>query len=107
MSDRNPQRQAADGLAVEAEKPKLQRPPLYKVILLNDDYTPMDFVVEILQIFFGMDRHKATQIMLHVHRKGVGVAGVYTYEVAETKVNRVHDLAKEYEFPLKCSMEEA
>jgi ATP-dependent Clp protease adaptor protein ClpS len=106
MSDRNPQRQAADGLAVEAEKPKLQRPPLYKVILLNDDYTPMDFVVEVLQIFFGMDRHKATQIMLHVHTRGKGVCGVYTHDIAETKVSQVNSYSREHQHPLLCIMEE-
>jgi ATP-dependent Clp protease adaptor protein ClpS len=106
MSDRNPQRQAGDGLAVEAEKPKLQRPPLYKVILLNDDYTPMDFVVEVLQIFFGMDRHKATQIMLHVHTRGKGVCGVYTHDIAETKVSQVNSYSREHQHPLLCIMEE-
>lgn len=106
MSDRNPQRQAADGLAVEAEKPKLKRPPLYKVILLNDDYTPMDFVVEVLQIFFGMDRHKATQIMLHVHTRGKGVCGVYTHDIAETKVSQVNSYSREHQHPLLCIMEE-
>jgi ATP-dependent Clp protease adaptor protein ClpS len=106
MSDRNPQRQAADVLAVEAEKPKLQRPPLYKVILLNDDYTPMDFVVEVLQIFFGMDRHKATQIMLHVHTRGKGVCGVYTHDIAETKVSQVNSYSREHQHPLLCIMEE-
>jgi ATP-dependent Clp protease adaptor protein ClpS len=106
MSDRNPERQATDGLAVEAEKPKLQRPPLYKVMLLNDDYTPMDFVVEILQIFFGMDRHKATQIMLHVHTQGKGVCGVYTHDIAETKVSQVNAYSREHQHPLLCIMEE-
>ena len=94
------------GVVTETEK-KLKKPPLYKVLLHNDDYTTMEFVVYVLQSVFHLDPTKATQVMLHVHRKGIGVAGVYTYEVAETKVNRVHDLAKEYEFPLKCSMEEA
>jgi len=94
------------GVVTETEK-KLKKPPLYKVLLHNDDYTTMEFVVYVLQSVFHLEPTKATQVMLHVHRKGVGVAGVYTYEVAETKVNRVHDLAKEYEFPLKCSMEEA
>ena len=106
MSDRNPQRQAGDGLTVEAEKPKLQRPPLYKVVLLNDDYTPMDFVVEVLQIFFGMDRHKATQIMLHVHTRGKGVCGVYTHDIAETKVSQVNAYSREHQHPLLCIMEE-
>ena len=94
------------GVVTETEK-KLKKPPLYKVLLHNDDYTTMEFVVYVLQSVFHHEPTKATQIMLHVHRKGVGVAGVYTYEVAETTVSRVHDLAKEYEFPLKSSMEEA
>jgi ATP-dependent Clp protease adaptor protein ClpS len=103
-SDTNPDFE--HGVVTETEK-KLKKPPLYKVLLHNDDYTTMEFVVYILQSVFHHEPTKATQIMLHVHRKGVGVAGVYTHEVAETKVNRVHELAKEYEFPLKCSMEEA
>jgi ATP-dependent Clp protease adaptor protein ClpS len=94
------------GVITETEK-KLKKPPLYKVLLHNDNYTTQEFVVYILQAIFHHPPTKATQIMLHVHRRGIGVAGVYTYEVAETKINKVHDLAKEYEFPLKCSMEEA
>jgi ATP-dependent Clp protease adaptor protein ClpS len=94
------------GVVTETEK-KLKKPPLYKVLLHNDDYTTMEFVVYILQSVFHHPPTKATQIMLHVHRRGIGVAGVYTYEIAETKVNQVHELAKKYEFPLKCSMEEA
>lgn len=93
------------GVVTETEK-KTKKPPLYKVLLHNDDFTTMEFVTYILQSVFHHDETKATQIMLHVHRKGIGVAGVYTYEVAETRVDRVHDLAKQYEFPLKCSMEE-
>ena len=93
------------GVVTETEK-KTKKPPLYKVLLHNDDFTTMEFVAYILQSVFHHDETKATQIMLHVHRKGIGVAGVYTYEVAETRVDRVHDLAKQYEFPLKCSMEE-
>ena len=94
------------GVVTETEK-KLKKPPLYKVLLHNDDYTTMEFVVYILQSVFHHPPTQATQIMLHVHRRGIGVAGVYTYEVAETKVAQVHELAKEHEFPLKCSMEEA
>jgi ATP-dependent Clp protease adaptor protein ClpS len=94
------------GVVTETEK-KLKKPPLYKVLLHNDDYTTMEFVVYVLQSVFRLPPTKATQIMLHVHRQGHGVAGVYTYEVAETKVDQVHELAKKYEFPLKCSMEEA
>jgi len=94
------------GVITETEK-KLKKPPLYKVLLHNDNYTTQEFVVYILQSIFRHPPTKATQIMLHVHRRGIGVAGVYTYEVAETKVDQVHALAKEYEFPLKCTMEEA
>ncbi len=106
MSDKETDNYLSDELTVEADKPKLKRPPLYRVVLLNDDYTPMEFVVEILQIFFGMDRHKATQIMLHVHTKGKGVCGVYTHEVAETKVSQVNDYSREHQHPLMCTMEE-
>lgn len=80
-------------------------PPMYQVILLNDDFTPMDFVVHVLEKFFSKDRQEATEIMLHVHRRGVGVCGVYTYEVAETKVGLVMDYARKHEHPLQCTME--
>lgn len=80
--DDSPQR----GLAVEEARPEVTRPPLYQVVLMNDDYTPMDFVVEVLQVFFGLNIERATQVMLHVHTRGKGVCGVYTREVAETKV---------------------
>jgi ATP-dependent Clp protease adaptor protein ClpS len=86
---------------------KLKQPPLFKVLLHNDDYTTMEFVVHVLQSVFNLEEALATQIMLHVHRKGIGVAGVYPHEVAETKIEQVHALAREYEFPLRCSMEEA
>lgn len=95
------------GLSVLEAKPKLKRPPLYKVVLLNDDYTPMEFVVILLERFFGMSREKATQVMLHVHTKGKGVCGVYTREVAETKVAQVNEYARENQHPLLCAMEEA
>jgi ATP-dependent Clp protease adaptor protein ClpS len=95
------------GLAVQESRPKLQRPPLYKVILLNDDYTPMEFVVQVLESFFHMDREKATRVMLHVHTRGVGVCGVYTRDVAETKVALVNDYSRSNQHPLLCSMEEA
>jgi ATP-dependent Clp protease adaptor protein ClpS len=85
---------------------KLKRPPLYKVLLHNDDYTTMEFVVHVLQSVFNHPEAEATAIMLHVHRKGIGVAGVYPYEVAETKVEKVHSLARAHEFPLRCTMEE-
>ncbi len=95
------------GLVVEQARPKLKQPPLYKVILLNDDYTPMEFVVQILEYFFGMSREKATQIMLHVHTRGKGVCGVYTYDIAETKVAQVNDYSRRHQHPLLCTMEEA
>jgi ATP-dependent Clp protease adaptor protein ClpS len=85
---------------------KLQKPKMYKVLLHNDDYTTMEFVVFVLQSVFHHDETKAVQIMLHVHRSGIGVAGVYTREVAETRVSQVSDLAREHEFPLRCSLEE-
>ncbi len=87
-------------------KQKLQKPPLYKVLLHNDDFTTMDFVVFILVQVFHKSEEEAIQIMLAVHHQGVGIAGVYTHEVAETKVNQVHNLAKAHEYPLLCSLEE-
>ena len=86
-------------------RPKTQRPSLYKVLLLNDDYTPMEFVVLVLQRFFGKSTEDATRIMLHVHQKGVGVCGVYTYEIAETKVAQVVEFARQHQHPLQCTME--
>ncbi len=86
-------------------KPKTKKPSLYKVLLLNDDYTPMEFVVFVLERFFGMNLDQATRVMLHVHQKGVGICGVYTFEVAETKVTQVMDFAKEHQHPLQCTME--
>lgn len=86
-------------------KPKTKKPAMYKVLLLNDDYTPMEFVIHILERFFGKNRQEATDVMLHVHRKGVGLCGIYTYEVAETKVAQVMDYARANEQPLQCTME--
>jgi ATP-dependent Clp protease adaptor protein ClpS len=86
---------------------KLKQPPLYRVLLHNDDYTTMEFVVWILETVFHKVEAEATEIMLHVHRNGIGVAGVYPHEIAETRVNEVHDLARKHEFPLRCSVEEA
>lgn len=94
-----------DGLVVQEAKPKLQKPQLYKVILLNDDYTPMEFVVVVLERFFHKNREQATQIMLHVHTKGMGVCGLYTRDVAETKVQLVMAFANENQHPLQCTME--
>ncbi len=84
---------------------KTKKPALYKVLMLNDDYTPMEFVVHTLQRFFKMSVEQATQVMLHVHQRGVGVCGIFTYEVAETKVNQVMDFARKHQHPLQCTME--
>lgn len=92
---------------VTKTKAKTKKPSQYKVLLLNDDYTPMEFVVIILKRFFRMDMEQATRVMLHVHQKGVGVCGIYSYEVAETKVNQVMDFAKENQHPLQCTLEKA
>jgi len=105
MSRHDEEYQGDDGLAVQTAKPRLQQPPLYKVILLNDDYTPMEFVVLVLQTFFHLNEEKATQIMLHVHTRGVGVCGVYTRDIAETKVHQVNDYARSNQHPLLCTME--
>ena len=86
-------------------KPKTKKPALYKVLMLNDDYTPMEFVVLTLQRFFKMSLEDATRVMLHVHQRGVGVCGIFTYEVAETKVNQVIDFAREHQHPLQCTLE--
>jgi ATP-dependent Clp protease adaptor protein ClpS len=86
-------------------KPK--KPSQYKVLMLNDDYTPMEFVVMVLKRFFSMDLEQATRVMLHVHQRGVGVCGIYTYEVAETKVHQVMDFAKQNQHPLQCTLEKA
>ena len=86
---------------------KTKKPTPYRVLLLNDDYTPMEFVVMVLQRFFNMDIERATQVMLHVHQQGVGVCGVFSYEVAETKVNQVMDAARQNQHPLQCTLEKA
>jgi ATP-dependent Clp protease adaptor protein ClpS len=96
--------QGDSAVATETQK-KVKRPRLYKVLLHNDDYTTMEFVVFVLTTIFNHDEEKAVQIMLHVHRSGVGVAGVFAYEIAETKVQKTTELAREHEFPLRCSME--
>ncbi|HEV2560575.1 MAG TPA: ATP-dependent Clp protease adapter ClpS [Rhizomicrobium sp.] len=90
---------------VTRTRPKTKKPSLYKVLLLNDDYTPMEFVVHILERFFNKNRDEAVQVMLHVHRHGVGICGVYTYEVAETKVAQVIEFARRHQHPLQCTME--
>jgi ATP-dependent Clp protease adaptor protein ClpS len=92
------------GVALKT-RAKTKRPPLYKVLLLNDDYTPMEFVVHILERFFGMTHAQAFEIMLTVHKKGVAVVGVFSHEIAETKVTQVMDLARRHQHPLQCTME--
>lgn len=94
-----------DGVALQEATPQLKRPPLYKVMLINDEYTPMDFVVFVLQTFFCLSQEKAEQIMLHVHKQGVGVCGVYTREIAEIKVEQVNQFSQRNEHPLLCTME--
>ncbi len=105
MSERK--RQHDDGTVLQEAKPKLKRPPLYKVVLLNDDFTPMEFVVHVLEGFFAMTREKATQIMLHVHTRGKGVCGVFPHDIAETKVAQVNEFSRRNQHPLLCTMEEA
>ena len=92
------------GLLTE-KKPKTKKPSLYKVLMLNDDYTPMEFVIEVLEKYFNKKREEATQIMLHVHQKGIGMCGIYTYEVAETKAVQVTNYARKYEHPLQLQLE--
>ena len=92
-------------LAVQDAKPKLKKPPLFKVVLLNDDYTPMEFVIEVLEVFFRMGREEATQVMLTIHTKGKGVCGVYTRDIAETKAGEVNRYARESQHPLLCEIE--
>ncbi len=102
--DENENPDEDSGLVLKT-RPKTQKPSMYKVLLLNDDYTPMEFVVHVLESIFQKNRQEATDIMLHVHRRGVGVCGVYTHEVAETKVAQVMDFARANEQPLQCTME--
>ena len=94
-------------VAVEEALPKVKRPPLYRVILVNDDYTPMEFVVEVLETVFGMERSQATRVMLEVHTRGKGICGIYSYEIAETKVAQVTNIAQQQQHPLLCTMEES
>ncbi len=104
--DENEQQGSYD-LAVEEARPKIKQPPLYRVVLINDDFTPMEFVVDILESIFGMERTRATQVMLEVHTKGKGICGVYNFEIAETKVAQVMGIAKQQQHPLLCTMEES
>tara|TARA_B110000196_G_scaffold139456_1_gene120860 strand:- start:89 stop:526 length:438 start_codon:yes stop_codon:yes gene_type:complete len=94
-----------DTNVVTKTKPKTKKPSMYRVLLLNDDYTPMEFVVHVLERYFNKDEQEATQIMLHVHQKGIGVCGVFPFEIAETKVMQVTDLARKNQHPLQCTME--
>ncbi len=101
-------RQGGGQVAIATKtRAKPKKPSQYKVLLLNDDYTPMEFVVIVLKRFFRMDMEEATRVMLHVHQKGVGVCGIFPYEVAETKVNQVMDFAKQNQHPLQCTLEKA
>ena len=103
MSDEQEHRDG--GLALEESKPELKKPPLFKVVLINDDYTPMEFVVHVLESFFRMNREQATHVMLTVHTKGKGVCGIFTRDIAETKAAQVNQYARENEHPLLCEIE--
>jgi ATP-dependent Clp protease adaptor protein ClpS len=107
MADEDRRRRGdAPGTAIITKtKPQTKKPSLYRVLILNDDYTPMEFVVHVLERFFNKDRETATRIMLHVHHHGIGECGVFTYEVAETKVTQVMDFARKHQHPLQCVME--
>jgi len=105
MSKKEGEEESGTGLALEESKPELKRPPLFKVVLINDDYTPMEFVVEVLEIFFRMNREQATHVMLTVHTQGKGVCGIFTRDIAETKAAQVNQYAREHEHPLLCEIE--
>ena len=105
MSQRDSKQDNGQTGVITRTQPKTKKPSLYKVLLLNDDYTPMEFVIVVLERFFNKGRDEATRIMLHVHQKGVGVCGVYTFEIAETKVTQVMDFARKHQHPLQCTME--
>ena len=102
-----PQDEHEHGVIVAPSRPETARPPLYSVMLLNDDYTPMDFVIEVLTSFFALDLERATQVMLHVHTRGRGVCGVFTREIAESKVAQVNEYSRMNQHPLLCTMEKA
>jgi ATP-dependent Clp protease adaptor protein ClpS len=108
MSEKRPEKEHHESydLVVEEARPKIKEPARYRVVLINDDFTPMEFVVDILQSVFGMERTQATQVMLEVHTKGKGVCGVFNYEIAETKVAQVEGMANQHQHPLLCTMEE-
>ena len=103
--NRNPGNGGPSASVITKAKPKTKRPNLYRVLILNDDYTPMEFVVHVLEKFFQKDAEAATKIMLHVHHHGIGECGVFTYEIAETKVTQVMDFARKRQHPLQCVME--
>ena len=103
----NPNSVPGGVLEIEESAPKVEEPPRYNVVLLNDDYTPMEFVVVVLERFFGMDRERAIRVMLHVHTRGKGICGTYSREIAETKVSKVNQFSREHEHPLLCTMEYA
>jgi len=105
LGPREDDRGAPGGAVATRTRPKTQRPSMYKVLLLNDDYTPMEFVVHVLERFFGLNNAQAVEIMLTVHRKGLAVVGVFSYEIAETKVTQVMEYARRNEHPLQCTME--
>jgi ATP-dependent Clp protease adaptor protein ClpS len=105
MTANDQNRPGRESGVITKTRPKTQRPPLYKVLLLNDDYTPMEFVVHVLERFFGINHHQAVEIMLTVHRKGLAVVGVFSFEIAETKVTQVMDYARRNQHPLQCTME--
>ncbi len=100
------ERQGSHSLIVEEAAPRLRQPPQYQVVLLNDDYTPMEFVVDVLERIFGLDRTRATRVMLEVHTRGKGICGVFTFEIAETKVAQVTSYSRQNQHPLLCTMEE-
>ncbi|WP_235962504.1 ATP-dependent Clp protease adapter ClpS [Jannaschia marina] len=104
MSD-SPDEGDGDTVVVTKTRPKTQKPPMYKVLLLNDDYTPMEFVVVVLEKFFGINHSQAVEIMLTVHKKGMAVVGVFSHEIAETKVAQVMDFSRRHQHPLQCTME--
>ncbi len=105
--DNEQEHRGDEGLALKEAKPELKQPSMYKVVLLNDDYTPMEFVVTLLEKIFGLDREKATRIMILVHTHGKGICGVFTYEIAETKIAQVNEYSQRNQHPLLCTMEEA
>ncbi len=105
MTDKRDQKPGPSTSVVTRTRPKTKKPSLWKVLLLNDDYTPMEFVVYVLERFFNKNQEDATRIMLHVHQKGIGICGIFPYEVAETKVTQVIDFSRQNEHPLQCTME--